>query len=82
MRQYPFSSPQTPPLVPASMNSIFRSASAAARRIESLKLELPPSMMTSPSVMCALSASIVSSTGSPAGTMIQTTRGALSCAHN
>ena len=69
-----------PPLVPASMNSSPCSLSRAARRIESLKFELPPSMMTSPLESAGTSASIVLSTGPPAGTMIHTTRGALSCA--
>ena len=50
----------------------------AARCIESRKFELPPSMMTSPFDKPGSSCAIVSSTGLPAGTMIQTMRGAFS----
>jgi hypothetical protein len=40
----------------------------------SWKFEFPPSMMTSPCSSDFTSSAIVSSTGLPAGTMIQTTR--------
>jgi hypothetical protein len=46
----------------------------------SWKLELPPSMITSPFDIPGSSAAIVSSTGFPAGTMIHTMRGLLSFA--
>ena len=69
-----------PPLVPESMNSIFDFASSAPRRIESWKFELPPSMMMSPAESSGWSVAMVWSTGSPAGTMIQTTRGFASAA--
>src|SRR5438128_1170836 len=63
-----------PPLVPTSMNSIPRAVSASARRCESRKFELPPSMTTSPRARCGTSWSMVLSTGAPAGTITQTTR--------
>ena len=46
----------------------------------SWKLELPPSMITSPFDSPGRSVAIVSSTGFPAGTMIHTMRGLLSFA--
>src|SRR5207245_183743 len=68
-----------PPLVPTSTNSIPWVLSASARRSESRKFELPPSMTMSPRVRCGTSCSMVLSTGAPAGTMTQTTRRGASC---
>src|SRR6266702_2686357 len=79
MRQYPSSRPQIPPLVPTSTNSIPRFLSASARRSESRKFELPPSMTMSPLARCGTSCSMVLSTGAPAGTITQTTRRGASC---
>ncbi len=54
--------------------------SASALLADSFQFEFPPSMMTSPSDIDPISASSVESVMGPAGTMIQTTRGASSLA--
>src|SRR5881396_865891 len=68
-----------PPLVPASTNSRPFASSAFARRIESRKFELPPSMMMSPPARWGTSCSIVLSTAGPEGTITQATRRPVSC---
>src|SRR5437867_541674 len=64
-----------PPLVPASTYWMRGSASPCARRTSSWKFEFPPSMMMSPADSSDVSALIVDSVGSPAGTISQTARG-------
>src|SRR2546422_3212768 len=68
-----------PPLVPASTNSMPFASSAFARRIESRKFELPPSITMSPRVRWGTSCSIVLSTACPDGTITQATRRPVSC---
>src|ERR1700722_6554295 len=53
--------------------------SSVARRLSSVHLELPPSTIMSPRSSSLASLSTVSWGGAPAGTMIQTIRGAFSC---
>ncbi len=58
-----------------------RSKSSLALRMESLKLELPPSTITSPRDMRTASECTSSSVIRPAGTMLQHTRGGCSAAN-
>jgi hypothetical protein len=69
-----------PPEMPASMKRMPRSARSAWRRFESCQFELPPSTIVSPAASSAANSSIVASVASPAGTMSQTMRGAVSIA--
>ena len=62
------------------MNNRPRCCSSCARRMESLKFELPPSMIKSPRESFVSSETISSSVIRPAGTIVHRTRGGCSAA--
>ena len=71
----PFSAPSSPPETPTPRKRSPRSFIALSRRWVSLKCELPPSMIVSPSSSSGASSSITASTAGPALTMVMIVRG-------
>ncbi len=77
MMEGPKRAPSSPPETPVPMNRMPLAARSLVRRLESVKSELPPSMMMSPFSRKGRTWSMVWSTTSPALTMIMTRRGLL-----
>ncbi len=71
----PLRAPSSPPDTPTPRKRRPRSDSVLSRRWVSLKCELPPSTIVSPSSSSGVSSSITASTAGPALTMAMIVRG-------